>query len=183
MITHTWQTQPWYPEIMSMLISDPILLPPVPNLITSPLQQHHPLHPSPPPWFQTQYCCPQFPIWSHLRCNSIIPFTPPWWKWTSWCDREQIDPMDATVEQIAGFLADRFQNESLEYSTLSVYRSAISAYHPSRDGYKIGEHPLIRDLMKGGFHARPPQPRYTETWDVDKVLALFNSWEDNDQLC
>ena len=35
MITPTWQTQPWYPEIMSMLISDPILLPPVPNLITS----------------------------------------------------------------------------------------------------------------------------------------------------
>ena len=64
-----------------------------------------------------------------------------------------------------------------------MYRSDISAYHPSRDGYKIGEHPLIRDLMKRAFNTRPPQPRYTETWDVDKVLALFNSWEDNDQLC
>ena len=87
------------------------------------------------------------------------------------------------MEQIADFLTDIFQNESLEYSTLNVYRSAISAYHPSRDGYKIGEHPLIMDLMKGAFHTRPPQPRYTETWDVDKVLALINSWDDSDRLC
>ena len=76
------------------------------------------------------------------------------------------------MEQIADFLADRFQNESSEYSTLNVYRSAISACHPSRDGYKIGEHLLIRDLMKGAFHTRTPQPGYTETLDVDKVLAF-----------
>ena len=83
----------------------------------------------------------------YRRDSSQSTYKTPWRKWTSWCDWEQIDPMDATVEQIADFLADRFQNESLEYSTLNVYRSAISAYHPSRDGYKIGEHPLIRDLM------------------------------------
>ena len=107
------------------------------------------------------------------RDSSQSTYKNPWWKWISWRDREQIDPMDATVEQMADFLADRIQNESLEYSTLNVYRSAISAYHPGSDGYKIGE--LIRDLMKGAFHTQPPQFRYTETRDVYKVLALFNS--------
>ena len=43
MITPTWQAQPWYTELMSMLVEEPILLPPVPDLITSPMAEAHPL--------------------------------------------------------------------------------------------------------------------------------------------
>lgn len=43
LVTPTWQTQPWYPELMAMTIADPILLPPMANLLTSPAGQPHPL--------------------------------------------------------------------------------------------------------------------------------------------
>ena len=33
-VTPTWQTQPWYPELLELCIQDPILLPPIPNLMT-----------------------------------------------------------------------------------------------------------------------------------------------------
>ena len=120
MITPTWQTQPWYPEIMSMLISDPILLHPVPNLITSPLHQQHPLHNhglalaawqlSGDKHLQHIYQKKLKVLQKSRRDSSQSTYKTPWRKWTSWCDREQIDPIDATVEQIADFLADRFQN-------------------------------------------------------------------------
>ena len=36
--------------------------------------------------------------------------------------------------------------------------------------------------MKGIFHERPPQPRYTETWDVSKVTTYLVSLRQNDSL-
>ena len=30
-------------------------------------------------------------------------------------------------------------------------------------------------LLKGAFHGRPPLPRYTSTWDVNKVLQFAHA--------
>ena len=63
-----------------------------------------------------------------------------------------MDPLQATVEDIASFLSATF-GSPVEYSTLNCYRSEISAYHPPIEGYKVGQHPLIIDLMRGAFNA------------------------------
>ena len=44
------------------------------------------------------------------------------------------------------------------------------------DRYSVGEHPIIARLLKGMFHIRPPEPRYSFTWDVDVLLAFLESW-------
>ena len=36
--------------------------------------------------------------------------------------------------------------------------------------------------MKGVFYLRPPQPRYTKSWDVSKVLSYVKSLGPNDSL-
>ena len=77
------------------------------------------------------------------------------------------------MENMSNFLAEKFQ-EGLEYSTVNVYRSALSAFHPDIEGRKVGQHPtMIVRVMLGMFHDRPPRPRYTETWDVDVVLRYL----------
>ena len=43
------------------------------------------------------------------------------------------------------------------------------------DGFKIGKHPLVSRLIKGAFHLRPPQSRYTGRWDVKEVLIYLKS--------
>ncbi|MEW8547756.1 MAG: DNA N-6-adenine-methyltransferase [Candidatus Thiodiazotropha sp.] len=43
LIAPTWQTQPWFPILLSMLSEEPILLPPYKDLLSSPSQQFHPL--------------------------------------------------------------------------------------------------------------------------------------------
>ena len=44
------------------------------------------------------------------------------------------------------------------------------------DGYSVGEHPIIARLLEGMFHVRPPEPRYSFTWDVNVLLTFLESW-------
>ena len=43
----------------------------------------------------------------------------------------------------------------------------------------MGQHPLVSRLLKGVYNLRPPQPRYTATWDVDIVVRFFQALGDN----
>ena len=52
--------------------------------------------------------------------------------------------------------------------------------HTQVDGVSVGQHPLVSRALKGAFQTRPPLPRYSETWDVSKVLAVLSSQEVND---
>ena len=65
---------------------------------------------------------------------------------------------------------------------MNVYRSAISAFHINVDGAPVGSHPLIKKLMSGVFNQNPPKPRYTDTWDADKVLKYISNMGDNEGL-
>ena len=101
-----------------------------------------------------------------------------WKKWTGWCHSEQIDPFQASMADIINFMS-RQCKDGLEYRTLNVYRSAISAFHPLLDGHKVGQHPDMKMFMAGAFNEKPPQPKYTSTWDVNKVLQFVKGLGEN----
>ena len=44
--------------------------------------------------------------------------------------------------------------------------------HEKVDGY---DDPMVSRILKGIFHERPPQPRYSETWDVSKVTPYIEA--------
>ena len=50
------------------------------------------------------------------------------------------------------------------------------------EGHKIGEHPLIVQLLKGCCNVKPPQPRYNSLWDPEVVISYFSSLGPNDGL-
>lgn len=66
--------------------------------------------------------------------------------------------------------------ESSTYWTINSYQSAISMTHTPVDGVVIRKHPLVSRLMKGIHNQRPPQPRYSSTWDVAEVLNYIRTW-------
>ena len=72
--------------------------------------------------------------------------------------------------------------EGYQYRSLNSYRSAISSVHERVDDYTLGQHPLVTRLMKGVFNDRPPLPKYTCTWNVQRVLSHISSWGSNDSL-
>lgn len=63
-----------------------------------------------------------------------------------------------------------------------MLRSAISSTHFRIDNFLVGQHSLVTKLMKGILNSRPPKPRYSYTWDVNKVTAHLASLGSNSSL-
>ena len=61
-------------------------------------------------------------------------------------------------------------------------RSAVSMMHDRVEGVPIGQHPLVTHLLKGVYNLRPPQPRYSDTWNVDMVIQHLQFLGDNSKL-
>jgi len=99
-------------------------------------------------------------------------------KWHRWCSEWNSDPFCSSIAQVANFLACLYK-DGYQYSS---YQSAISSVHEKVDGYTVGQYPLICRLIKGVFHARPPLPRYSLTWDAQKVLDFINTLGNNQIL-
>ena len=99
------------------------------------------------------------------------------WKcFCCWCDRRQRNPLQADLETVRDFLTEQFEDFNKSYSTINSYRSALSSMLLPIDGYSVGEHPIIARILKGMFHVRPPEPRYSFTWDVNVLLTFLESW-------
>ena len=104
-----------------------------------------------------------------------------WRQFNSWCGSRKIDPVSCPVNCILDYLGSLFDDKK-EYSSLNGHRSALSAYHDPIDGFKVGQHPLVCDLMKGVSNLRPPQPRYRYIWDVEKVIQKMRDMPHNNSL-
>ena len=95
-------------------------------------------------------------------------------RWFDYCTRHNIDPFDSSVNQGAEFLAEYF-HEGVSYSMVNTARSALSSVFPAKEGTLFGKHPLIIRLLRVMFKQRPSLPRYTVTYDVEKVLQYISN--------
>ena len=64
-------------------------------------------------------------------------------------------------------------HKGLSYSSLNTTRAALSSLGIVLGSHTAGTHPIVVRFMKGVFNSRPPQPAYSCTWDVDKVLMFL----------
>ena len=92
-----------------------------------------------------------------------------------------VGPYACDVKFFVNFLAALFQ-QGLQHRTVNTIRSAISGTHDRVEGLPIGQHPLVTKVMKGIYNERPPQPKYTTTWDVGQVVGHLRSLGQNESL-
>ena len=97
------------------------------------------------------------------------------------CEERKVNPLSAGIQQFLNFLTSLFQ-EGLQYRTINSIRSAVSSTHNPLEGNLIGQHPLVKQLLRGTYNSRPPQPRYAHTWDVDIVLEHIKELGENKNL-
>ena len=83
------------------------------------------------------------------------------------------------MTEVINFLSEMFTS-GLEYNTLGVYRSAISAFHDTVQGLPVGQHPRIATFMAGVDNLRPPQPKLTFVWDVEILENYLRGIKDAD---
>ena len=75
---------------------------------------------------------------------------------------------------VVDFLSELFE-AGISYSGLNSARSALSVILTLDEGMTCGDHPLLKRFMRGAFHLRPSTPRYSYTWEVDKVLNYLET--------
>ena len=101
--------------------------------------------------------------------------------WSCWCAKRQIDPFSGDVQHLLEFLAGLY-DQGLQHRSINSIRSAVSMTRKQVDGSPIGQHPLVNRLLKGVYNQRPPQPRYSATWDVDVVTKHLVAMGSNESL-
>ena len=104
-----------------------------------------------------------------------------WTKWASWRTARQIDPISGDVQHFVDILAELY-DQGLQHRSINSIRSAVSMTHKPVEGRPIGQHPLVTRLLKGIYNRRPPQPRYSATWDVDIVTRYIANLGSNESL-
>ena len=118
-------------------------------------------------------------IFNARREGTTKNYESSWNKWVLWCRGRGVDPLTCPVTDVTDYLASLY-DEGFEYRTIGVQRSAISAYHEPivHEGAMttVGKHPYISQVMSGIHNLRPPRPKHSFTWDVEKVLSMFKSW-------
>lgn len=102
-------------------------------------------------------------------------------RWEIFCIERQENPFCTSVDVVIQFLTHLFES-GLGYSAINTARSALAAVVQTNDNRSIGTHPMVVRFMKGVFELRTPQPKYQQTWDVEKLLSFFRTQEENKDL-
>ena len=94
-------------------------------------------------------------------------------RWIQFCDKRKTGRLQTSVDSVIEFLTEMFR-DGYSYDSLNTARSALSAVCDMEEGYSIGSHPLVK-FLTGVYNLRPSQPKYTETFDVSKVLCYMKT--------
>ena len=90
-------------------------------------------------------------------------------RWIQYCCQRKIDKVSPSVNDVLEFLTYLF-DKGLGYSSLNTACAALSSLGVKLENFTAGSHPLIVRFLKGVYNIRPTKARYSEIWDVDKVL-------------
>lgn len=104
-----------------------------------------------------------------------------WLKGAGWCDKRCPDPLSCDVQHFLDLLTELF-DDGLQHRTINMIHSAVSVTRERVEGMPIGQHPLVSRLMKGVDNLRPPTPRYTYTWDVERVIQCMAAMGESTKL-
>ena len=102
-------------------------------------------------------------------------------KWMDFCGKGKVDKYSPTINQALLFLK-LLQDKGLSYSAINTARSALSTVVSIPGCLTFGTHPLVTRFMKGIYEKLKPQPKYTQIWDVSKVLTYLATLKPNSSL-
>ena len=91
------------------------------------------------------------------RKGTYLMYQSRWKQWSSWCQRREVDPISCEIQPFLDFITSLFQ-EGLQDCSINLICSTISTTHLLVDGVPVGQHPLVKQLFRGVFNSRPPQP-------------------------
>ena len=92
---------------------------------------------------------------------------------TKYCTKVGDEPSSCHQNIVVNFLTMLVREKGMLYQMVCGYGSAISKQHKGFNGIPLGHLLEIKKLVRAIFIKKPPLPRYSEIWDVDKVLSYL----------
>ena len=189
LIAPHWQTQAWLPALLELVVEDPLLLPRLQNLLMGPLRQQPSANQSgeaPAGRLESVRGCYTATGLSQQAADLLVAgwsqgtntaYESGWRHWTSWCESRHVDPFSGGIQPFLDFVGDLFA-EGLQYRTINTIHSAISMTHdPIENLPSSGE-----EIDEGYLQLKAPQPRYSNTWEVSRVLRYLSGLGANSSL-
>ena len=102
-------------------------------------------------------------------------------RWKLFCVRGSENCYSPSVNSVLEFLYYLYKN-GCYYSGLSSARSALSTIVHIEQYSKLSDHPLKSKFMKGIYNQHPTLPRYVNIWDINILLAYYESLRANSEL-
>ena len=178
-----WSTQPWFPQLLELLIDHPRLLQPPKDLLqlNGRLDMVHPLHsklallvtiisgqPSKIQAYQ-QWLQPSFVMPGEREPNSNT---------TAHCIDGRVlsckgNPSVTPINDVVEFLSSYADGGRFGVNTTA--RSALGNFIHVPGVPVLADHPLIQKVVKGAYNTRPPAPCYVVIWDTDILLQYLDS--------
>ena len=186
MVVPIWPTQSWYPKLLHMLVDVPRVLPSQQTAIQMPgmKQEVHPLAKkrvlivcrlSGSPMRHRDFLKRQ-PLLSYSLGGKVpLSSTPLTSK-----DGLHIVVKNRLIQflplfpQALDFLVELFET-GVGYSGINTAKSALSSVLKPVNGITFGTQEIVKRFLKGVYEARPSNPRYAVTWEVNKVLNYLKS--------
>ena len=79
------------------------------------------------------------------------------------------------------FLVELYES-GIWYSGINTARSSFSCVVQPINGISFGFHPTVTRFLKRVFKSRPTAPRYTQTWDIGKVISYLQTILNSDDV-
>ncbi len=108
-------------------------------------------------------------IAGHHRASTSNLYQTKWQTFVNWCNGEEINPLKATVPQVADFFLFLFNEKGLQMSTIKGYRSAIASILRLQ-GTDISNDDQMFMLIKSLDLRRPTTTSPVPKWDLALVL-------------
>lgn len=181
-VAHIWPTQPWFPQLLQLIVENSYLLPNNPDILRLQSQPDK-VHPIPKmrlgvsgnrlktEAYRKTLSKYSSPRGGNQQRNSIEHINK---NGCFFCQQKQIDIFNTNVNCVLEFLTRLFKS-GLGYSALNTARSALSSFLQLANSVNIGSDPLVFRFLRGLFIMRPALPRYNVTWNVDIVLNYFQT--------
>ena len=178
LIAPLWPDRPWFPELLGLLVSPPVSLPVIPNLLAQlkgRILHQNPGHLQLHAWELSSNLSEINNFQAKLQSMSpkleeTRPLKSMMQNGKSSVIGRKIDPIQATPQIVADFLTFLFPVKKCQVSTIRGYRSTISNTLKYRTGYNFGSHPVLSELIKSFAKQRPVDRSLAPKWDLASVL-------------
>ena len=114
---------------------------------------------------------------SSIQKSTLKQYEKPLRLWWNFCENTKTSIHEITSTKVTQFLTQS-DLQKASYSTLNIYRSALSLLNLN----DLGKDPGLARFFKGLSVIKPQKPKYDSIWDPEPVINYLEKLQPNEEI-